>query len=58
MPEVNETIIRMLQKYPADIAEIAVRAISLAAGQMPRSAVTEQLEGAIRQAARSSEKKE
>lgn len=56
MPEVNEAIIRMLQEYPDDVAQVATRALRLAADQLPPAGVAEQMEAAIRRAVRSSEK--
>ena len=55
MPEVNEAIVKMLQRYSEEVARAATRALRAAADQMPAAGVAEQLLGEIRQAVRNSE---
>ena len=51
MPEINELVLKKLRKYPKPISDLAIEAVR-AASELPKSAVREQLEAAIRKAAR------
>lgn len=48
MAKTHQLIMDKLQKYPAEVQALAIRAIELAES-MPESSVAEQLKGVVRQ---------
>jgi hypothetical protein len=49
--EVNDLIIKKINKYPSVVAQVAIEAVRLAS-QLPQKAVEEALKNVLRQAAR------